>query len=686
VSPGARKVTDALREADRRRDAGDWRGAAAAYAAHLERHPGDWAIWVQHGHCVKEAGDPLGALASYRRAEAGLPGDADLPLQIGHALKLAGDLPGARDAYARALAADPLSAEAWREAERLLDLPEAPGAKLLDLSDLLAWWRAHRAPSGIQRVQLGLAGAMLAAEPGARLAVFRADRGDWAGLPRALFHRLGGLARAGADPLDPDWRATVDRAAALLEAAPALLPAQGAWLVNPGSSWWLPGYHAAIRAARARHGLRYAALVHDAGPVVAPEHADPAHAASFARWLAVLATEADLLIAVSEATRRDLEAILARDLAPLPTAPIGVLRPDARPIPPPPAPPHPRVAELMAEPYALFVATIEARKDHLFVLNAWLALLRKHGAALPRLLLVGRRGFGAEPALALLARAPALEGRVVWLDDVDDAALAALTRGALFCLYHSRHEGWGLPVTEALAAGKPVIAPAHSGLVEAGQGLALHVAPGSEPAFREAVEKLAFDGAFRAAAEARIAQGLRLRDWSEIARELATLLAGAPAAAAAVPPPPLGLAHPLGEIAAARPLPAMVWAERLRHAGWESPEPWGCRTRPGRAELRLPLPEDRPATLRVHLALCGGDAPSAVTLRAGRGARRTLEVAPGAGPIAVLEVPHPGPVLEVLIEAEAGIGVVAAMACAPDDVEARLGFLERLRFVWPEVA
>jgi hypothetical protein len=33
-----------------------------------------------------------------------------------------------------------------------------------------------------------------------------------------------------------------------------------------------------------------------------------------------------------------------------------------------------------------------------------------------------------------------------------------------------------------------------------------------------------------------------------------------------------------------------------------------------------------------------------------------------------------------------GVGVVAAMCCRPDDLPARLEFLERLRFVWPEEA
>jgi hypothetical protein len=50
-------------------------------------------------------------------------------------------------------------------------------------------------------------------------------------------------------------------------------------------------------------------------------------------------------------------------------------------------------------------------------------------------------------------------------------------------------------------------------------------------------------------------------------------------------------------------------------------------------------------------------------------------------------------VIEATVPAEAedgapgiGIGVVAVMACAPDDVGARLAFLERLSFVWPELA
>ncbi|MGG5812510.1 glycosyltransferase [Falsiroseomonas sp. CW058] len=704
---GPRDGTVLLQDADRHRDLGQWAAAAAGYAAWLARHPRDWPIWVQHGHCVKEAGDPLGALASYRRAEAGLPDDADLKIQIGHALKRAGDLGGARAAYAAALEIDPASEAAWQEVSVLLVRPGAEdGAPtsagglrvVLDLSDLMSWFEGARAPTGIQRVQIEIAGPALrdGAPAAVRLAVFQPGRGTWRPLPREIFRRLVALSRGGTDPADPAWREAVVRARDAVEAAPDLAFAEGDWLVNPGSSWWLADYQRAVRDARARHGIRHAALLHDCGPVVVPEHSPPETAARFARWIASLGVTADLVLAVSGATAHDLARLQEACLPGLPAAPVALLPLDAAPTPAPPAAPHAGAVALAGEPYILFVATVESRKDHIFVLNAWATLLRRRGGAVPRLVLVGREGFGAGPALALLARAPAFAGRVVRLDDVPDGVLAGLLRGALFTLYNSAHEGWGLPVTEALAAGKVVVAPGHSGLLESGAGLALHFAPGSEPEFLALVERLVDDPGFRAAQEARIAAGLRLRSWRDVSDALLLRLASAAPARAAPAAPPLALVHRLGLVGRARPEPAMAWADLLREGpSWHAPEEWGCWTRPGRALLRLPLDVAEGTALRLHLALRGAEAAQRVTIRVDGDDPLALDVPAGARPVAAVEVTSAGPALEIAVEApaaelgdgrQAGVGVVALMACRAGDVAARLDFLERLRFVWPEPA
>jgi glycosyltransferase involved in cell wall biosynthesis len=682
-----------LRRADALRDAGAWAEAAAAYAAWLAAHPEDWPIWVQHGHCVKEAGDPRAALASYRRAERGLPGDADLQVQIGHALKLSGDLPAARAAYAAALERDAGSDAAWAEI-RVLPAPttgkETGGAGphlVFDLSDLLAWFDGARAPTGIQRVQMEIVGpALRRGGPAASvaLAVFRPEAAAWRALPVEIFRRLAHLSRRGADPAEPAWQDAVAAARAALDAAPDLGFPPGGWLVNLGSSWTLPDYHRAVRAARARSGLRYAALLHDCGPVVVPEHSPRETTARFARWLSILSAEADLLLCASEATAADLARLRAAHLPGLPQAPVALLRPGAAPTPAPAAPAHPGAAALAGRPYVLLVSTVESRKDHLFVLHAWLALLRRR-RDVPPLVLVGREGFGAAPALALLARAPEFEGRVLRLDDVPDAALPALYRGALFTLYNSAHEGWGLPVTEALAAGKAVVAPGHSALLESGAGLALHFRPGSEPAFLALVERLLDDKAFRAATEARIAAEFRPPSWQELADTLVARLAAAPPAAPAAAVPPPGTILRLGAGDAARPAAAMFWADRLREGpGWHAPEAWGCWTRPGRAVLRLPVAAPAGTRLRLHLGLRGAAEAKRVAVTAA-GGRQVLEVPAEGAPVLAMEVVADGAALEVAVDApgpEAGIGVVAAMCCAADDLAARIEFLERLRFVW----
>jgi glycosyltransferase involved in cell wall biosynthesis len=112
----------------------------------------------------------------------------------------------------------------------------------------------------------------------------------------------------------------------------------------------------------------------------------------------------------------------------------------------------------------LGVGTIEPRKNLARLIEAWQLLDGELGLAL-----VGAEGWGDRPDLA--------DPRIRRLGFVAEERLGALYRGAALLVYPALHEGFGLPVIEAMACGTPVVASAHPSLDEACGDAAVRVDP-----------------------------------------------------------------------------------------------------------------------------------------------------------------------------------------------------------------
>lgn len=196
-------------------------------------------------------------------------------------------------------------------------------------------------------------------------------------------------------------------------------------------------------------GVRAVFLVHDLIPILHPEYCRAGEDEKHERRMLNVLRNATGVIANSDATARDIR-IFAKNRA-LPVPPLltaWIAHPG----------PSPKVAPMPSgRPYFVTVGTIEARKNHLLLLQVWRRLVKDLGREAPKLLIVGQRGWEAEPAFAILDSGE-LKEHVVELGECGDGELASLISGANALLMPSFAEGFGLPVVEALEAGTPVIA------------------------------------------------------------------------------------------------------------------------------------------------------------------------------------------------------------------------------------
>ena len=162
----------------------------------------------------------------------------------------------------------------------------------------------------------------------------------------------------------------------------------------------------------------------------------------------------------------------------------------------------------MQPPYFVCVGTIEARKNHLLLLNLWRQLAAELGVAAPRLVLIGQRGWETENAIDMLERCPALRGLVLERSNVPDDEAARLVGGAQALLLPSFAEGFGFPLIEALALGVPVLCSNLVALRENGGVVPEYLDPLDGAGWRDAVVDYAQPGSARRAAQLR-----RLSNW-----------------------------------------------------------------------------------------------------------------------------------------------------------------------------
>jgi glycosyltransferase involved in cell wall biosynthesis len=258
--------------------------------------------------------------------------------------------------------------------------------------------------------------------------------------------------------------------------------------------------------------LKSALFCYDIVPVLFPELTVFNGRQQFARYLVDLAHAADVVITISATSSSDFRELMSEIGGPMPDVRVVTLGTD---IGPPPQQVPRNLVEFRDTDFVLCVGTIEARKNHALLYNIWNHWMAKSPDAVPVLVLVGMRGWGVADLLHRIEVNPAVRTRIRILDHVSDEELAWLYASCAFTVYPSLYEGWGLPVSESLAAGKPCICSNAPAILEAAGGLARCIDPLDFPAWFDAVVDLYNNPAKRSALAAHIRRGYTVPTWDQ---------------------------------------------------------------------------------------------------------------------------------------------------------------------------
>lgn len=239
-----------------------------------------------------------------------------------------------------------------------------------------------------------------------------------------------------------------------------------------GGVWASSSYRRTVIALQKEQHISLAMILYDLCPVISPQFCSEGIRRTFNQHMRTMLVKSDVVLAISENTAKDakewIRSIGAGSISRTSlfrlgdeiSAGIGIQ-------------PH---GIRNADKFVLCVGTIEARKNHTCLYYAY-KLAAQRGIDLPPVIIAGRKGWLANDIYETMLSDPDAKDKFIFIHDASDKELTWLYENALFSVYPSFYEGWGLPVAESLLRGVPSIASNSSSIPEIAPNLVDYFSP-----------------------------------------------------------------------------------------------------------------------------------------------------------------------------------------------------------------
>lgn len=209
-----------------------------------------------------------------------------------------------------------------------------------------------------------------------------------------------------------------------------------------------------------RDGVGMIAVIYDLIPLTHPQFYDTRLVEVFSEWFDWITRTADGYMAISATVRDQVREELQQRIGSEQTAKrwfdffhlgseLDLHTVDSTV--------EPRLQQLFAkpEPVFLMVSTIEPRKNHDYLLDAFDHAWANGSKA--RLCIAGRIGWKCDALLARIRHHPELNRRLFMFNDLSDTSLEHAYAHASALVFPSFVEGFGLPLVEAMQRGLPAM-------------------------------------------------------------------------------------------------------------------------------------------------------------------------------------------------------------------------------------
>ncbi|MBK5509430.1 MULTISPECIES: glycosyltransferase family 4 protein [unclassified Pseudomonas] len=232
----------------------------------------------------------------------------------------------------------------------------------------------------------------------------------------------------------------------------------GDQLVLLDSSWHTDFFPFAEQLKR--EGVGIVSVIYDLIPLTHPQFYDTRLVQVFNEWFDWITKTADGYVAISATVRDQVREELQRRVGPAKADALWfdyfhlgseLDLSEAR------AAVEPRLKRMFdaPEPVFLMVSTIEPRKNHDYLLDAF--ELAWAAGSTARLCIAGRIGWKCDALLARVHNHPQLNKRLFMFNDLSDTSLEYAYSHARSLVFPSWVEGFGLPLVEAMQRGLPAM-------------------------------------------------------------------------------------------------------------------------------------------------------------------------------------------------------------------------------------